>query len=84
MVDRRGDVGNIKKKDTNKAMCKSSTDENMKRYGSIENKTKKAVSKAMREKAENALTYLKNCSNRMFRLVKGLQVDSRDVKEENV
>ena len=36
----------------------------------MENRAKKAVAKAMGEKAEEALTGLKNCKNWMFRLEK--------------
>ena len=43
------------------------------------NKAKKAVSTAMKEKAEDAFTELKNCRNGMFRLVKGLKTDSIEV-----
>ena len=39
----------------------------------------KAVLKAMREKAEEALTELQNCHNGMFRLVKALKIDSKEV-----
>ena len=37
-------------------MCLSSTEEYMRWYESMKNKAKEAVSKAMREKAEEALT----------------------------
>ena len=40
----------------------------------------KAVSKEMREEAEDTLTELQICQNRMFRLVKGLNTDSKEVK----
>ena len=40
----------------------------------------KAVSQAMREKAEEALTELQNCPKGMFRLVKGLKTDSIEVE----
>ena len=46
----------------------------------MKNKANKAVSKAMREKAEDALTGLKNCPNWMFGLVKGLNTDSKEVE----
>ena len=46
----------------------------------MKNKARKAVSKAMREKAEEALTELRNCQNGMFRLVKGLKTDSKEVE----
>ena len=44
------------KKDAHKAMCQSSTDANNRRYGSMKNITKNAVSKTMREKAGERLT----------------------------
>ena len=40
----------------------------------------KAVSKAMREKAEEAVSELENCPNGMFSLVKGLKTDSKEVE----
>ena len=43
-------------------------------------KAGKAVSKAMSEKAEEALTELQNCPNGMFRLVIGLKTDSKEVE----
>ena len=46
----------------------------------MKNKAKKAASKAMREKAEEALTELQNYPNGMFRLVKGLKTDSKEVE----
>ena len=45
-----------RKIDAQLAMCQSSTEENKSRYKSMKNKVMKAVSKAMREKAEEALT----------------------------
>ena len=55
-------------------MCQDNTEENK----SIKNETSKAVSKAMREKAEEAFTELKQCPNWMLRLVKGLKTDSKE------
>ena len=46
----------------------------------MKNRAKKSVSKAMREKAEEVLTELTNCSNVMFGLVKGLKTDSKEVE----
>ena len=46
----------------------------------MKNKAKKAVSKAMTEKAEEALTELQNCPYWMLRLVKGLETDSKEVE----
>ena len=44
----------------------------------MKSKVKKVVSKAIREKAEEVITGLKNCPNGMFGLVKGLKPDSKD------
>ena len=49
----------LRKTDAHKAMCKNSSAENKRRYKSIKNKAKKAVSRAMREKAEEAFTDMK-------------------------
>ena len=46
----------------------------------MKNKSKKSVSKAMREKAEEALTELRKRQNGMFRLVKALKTDSKEVE----
>ena len=49
-----------KRKDAHKAMYQNSTEENKRRYKSMKNKARKAVSKAMREKAEEVHIELKN------------------------
>ena len=54
------------------AICQCSTEENKRRYKSTKNKANNAVSKAMGDKAEEALTELLNCQNGMFGLLKGL------------
>ena len=46
----------------------------------MKNKANKAVSKAMREMAEEALTELQNCPYGMFRLVIGLKTDSKEIE----
>ena len=46
------------KNDTHKAMCRHSIEDNTNRYDGMKNKGKKVVSKAMREKVEEALTEL--------------------------
>ena len=45
-----------RKKDADKAMCQNSTDENKRRYASMKNRARKAVSKAISEKPEEGLT----------------------------
>ena len=52
------------------AMCQENTEENKWRNKGTKNKVMNAVSKAMREKAEEVLTELQNCPNGMFGLVK--------------
>ena len=42
-------------------------------------KSKKVVSKPMREKAEERFTELRNCPNGMFTLVMALKFDSKEV-----
>ena len=49
-----------RKKNVHKAMCLNSTEENKRWNKSIKNKSKKAASKAMREKTEEALNEFKN------------------------
>ena len=45
-------------KDAHKVMCLNSNEQNKRRYKSMKNKEKKAVSKAMREKAEKTFIEL--------------------------
>ena len=56
-----------RKKEACKAICQNSTEEKNRSYESMMNK---AISKTMREKAEEAMTKLQNCPNGMFSLVK--------------
>ena len=49
-----------KQKDTHKAMCQNSTEENKSWYIIMKNKGNKAATKAMSEKAEEVLTELQN------------------------
>ena len=60
------------------AMCQNRI-ENNRRHRNMKNKARKAASKAMREKAEEALTELRNFPNGMLRLVKGLKTDSNEL-----
>ena len=69
-----------RKKEAHKAMCQNSTEDKKRRHKSMKNKANKAVSKAMREKAEEALTELQNCPNWMPRLAKVLKTNSKEVE----
>ena len=55
-VGRRGEEAVSRKKDAHKATYRNSTEENKKRYKDMKSKAKKAVTKAMREKTEEAFT----------------------------
>ena len=69
-----------RKDNAHKVMCRNSTLGNRNRYRRIENKVKKAVSKAMSENAKEALTYMKNCPNEMLTQLKGPMIDSKEVE----
>ena len=56
MVKWRDEGVFLGKKDVHMAMCQNNTEENKRRYKSMKNKAKKAVSIAMREKVEEVLT----------------------------
>ena len=73
-----------KKKDVRKTMSRNSTEENNRSYKRMKNKANKPISKAMREKAEEALAELRNCPNGMLRLVKGLKLIVKKLNEEGV
>ena len=68
------------KKEAHNVMCWNSAEENKRRYEGMKDKAKKTVSKAMREKAEKALTELQDWPYWMFRLVKGLMTDWDEVE----
>ena len=57
-----------RKKHAHNVMCWNNT-ENKRKSQSMKNKVRKAVSKAMRSKTEEALTEIKNWPNWMLRLV---------------
>ena len=63
-------------------MSRNGTEENKHMYKSMNNKAKKAVSNAIGEKAEGALTELENCPNGMFRVAKWLILIAKKLKEE--
>ena len=70
----------VRQKDAHRAMCRNSSEENKNKYKSIKSKAKKVVLKAMREKAEEGLTELKNYQNVMSKLVIGLKIDRKEVE----
>ena len=57
----------------------NSNEENKNRNNNTKNKSRKAVSRAMKEKSEEPLTGLIKCSNGMFGLVRGLEINSKEV-----
>ena len=74
------DEGNSFKKDAHKVMHMNSTEKNKRRYKSMKNKAKKALSIAMREGGRGAYRINKKCPNGMFSLVKGMKTDSKEVE----
>ena len=73
-----------RKTDAHKAMCQDNTYENKRMYKSMKNKAMKAYSKAIREKAEEALTELQNCPKWILTLVKELKTDNKEVEGKGV
>ena len=69
-----------RKKDTHKEMCKSGTEENKARYKNMKNRVKKVVAKAMKEAAEQELRELSEHPNKVFKLVKSMKKDGKDVE----
>ena len=73
-----GEMKRRQKKEAHKAMYQNSTEENKRMYKSMKNKANKVASKAMRDKAEEALIELQNCQNWMLRQVKRLKTDGKE------
>ena len=55
VVELRGEGSSFRENDAHEAMCQNSTEENNRRYKSMKNKSKKAVSKATRDNAGETL-----------------------------
>ena len=69
-----------RKKDAHKEMCKSGTEANKARYKNMKNRAKKVVTKAMKEAAEQELRELSEHPNKVFKLVKSMKKDGKDVE----
>ena len=69
-----------RKKDVHKEMCKSGTEANKARYKNMKNQAKKVVAKAMKEAAEQELRELSEHPNKVFKLVKSMKKDGKDVE----
>ena len=67
-------------KDAHKEMCKSRTEANRARYKNMKNRAKKMVTKAMEETAEQELRELSEHPNKVFKLVKSIKKDGKDVE----
>jgi hypothetical protein len=68
-----------RKKVAFKEMCKNGTDENKALYKNMRNRAKKVVAKAMRKEAEQELRELSENPNKVFKFVKSMRKDGRDV-----
>ena len=69
-----------RKKDAHKEMRKSGTEANEARYQNMTNRAKKVVAKAMKEVAERELRGLSEHPNKVFKLVKSMKKDGKDVE----
>ena len=61
-------------------MCRNISEKNRNRYIGKESKVKKAIFKALGEKAEDRFTELTNYPNGMLTLVRGLNIESKGVE----
>ena len=68
-----------REKDTHKMMCRNSTEWSKNEHKCVKNKTKKAASTAIEEKAEEKIIKIKSCPNGMLRQEKRLKTDSEEV-----
>ena len=66
--------------DSNKEMYKRRTEANKARYKHMENRARKVVTKAMKEAAEPELRELSEHPNKVFKLVKSMKKDGKDVE----
>ena len=62
-------------------MCKSATEANKARNKNMKNQAKKVVTKAMKEAAKRELRELSEHPNKVFKLVKSMKKDGKDVEE---
>ena len=69
-----------RKKDAQKEMCKRGTEANKARYKNMKNWAKKVVAKEINEAAELELRELSEHPNEVFKLVKSLKKDGKDVE----
>ena len=68
------------KKAAHKEMCKNRTEENKARYVRMRNRAKRAVAKAMKEEAVQELKELDKSPNEVFKFVKSMKKDGKDVE----
>ena len=68
------------RKDAHNEMCKSWTEANKARYKNMKNWAKKVVMKAMKEAAERELRELSEHPNKLFKLVKSMKKNGKDVE----
>ena len=74
------EIAIARKKDSHKEMCKSGTEANTARYKNMNNRAKKVVATAMKEAAEQELRELSEHPNKVFKLVKSMKKDGKDVE----
>ena len=70
----------MRKKDAHKEMCETGTEANKARYKNMKNWAKKVGAKAMKEAAERELRELSEHLNNVFKLVKSMKKDGKEVE----
>lgn len=81
MVVEQGCEGSdTRKKDVHKEMCKSGPKVNKARYKNMKNRAKRVVAKAKKEAAERKLRELSEHPNKVFKLVKSMKKEGKDVE----
>ena len=70
----------VNKKDAHKEIHKNRMEENKARYVRMRNRAKRAVAKVMREEAVQELKELDKSPNEVFKLVKAMKRDGKDVE----
>ena len=70
----------VRKKDAHKEMCKRGNKANKARYKNMKNRAKKVFAKAMKETAERELRGLSENPDKVFKFVKSMKKDAKDVE----
>ena len=70
----------LRKKEAFKTFCKTELEEHKIFYKKMRNQTKKVIAKAMKTEAEKEMEELREKSNKIFKFVKFMKRDGKDVE----